>query len=63
MSVNPNDGVCGGCGSTLADREKFAAGADDVPLSIGACPYCNTDKCCMCDMGDDVNCGNCPDED
>lgn len=50
---------CPGCGSTLADRTTYAAGADDVPLGFRDCPHCGTAKCCMCDMGDDVECVSC----
>lgn len=51
---------CQGCGATAADRSKNAPGR---PQGLSNCPHCATDKCAMCDMGDDVECGNCPAED
>ncbi|WP_162854862.1 hypothetical protein [Pseudaquabacterium pictum] len=53
------DGDCGGCGSTAAERLKNKPGETQ---EVRECPHCYSDKCCMCDMGDDVECGNCPDE-
>lgn len=50
---------CPGCGSAHGHRVKFAAGADDVPLGLGTCPHCGAKKCCLCDMGDDVECISC----
>ncbi len=42
---------CSGCGN-------------DQPEYITQCKYCGTDKCNLCDVGDDVECGNCePEED
>jgi hypothetical protein len=57
MSADPDE-VCGGCGSTLADRQF---NQPDAPQMILPCPHCGSDKCCMCDLGDDVECGNCRD--
>ena len=42
--------VCMGCGST------------DYKGELRYCPHCGTSKCSHCDMGDDVECPNCPDE-
>lgn len=52
---------CPGCGSTPADREKRAAQYpdDNIPTKLQECPHCGTKKCCMCDMGDDVECISC----
>lgn len=41
--------VCNGCGN-------------ENPEYVKECPYCGSDKCNRCDMGDDVECGNCPEE-
>ena len=56
MDYQDSDDECPACGSSHEDRVKFASGADDVPLGLGKCPHCNATKCCMCDMGDDVEC-------
>lgn len=40
---------CTGCGNSN-------------PLYLGECPHCGSQKCDCCDMGDDVECGNCPDD-
>ncbi len=58
------DDECDGCGSTPSERARLAAGSpsDDVPLGLSSCPHCGACKCAMCDLGDDVECGNCPDE-
>lgn len=58
------DDDCHGCGATLADRERHKASAPDANIStaLSVCPHCGAGKCAMCDMGDDVACGNCPDE-
>ncbi len=55
------DDECPGCGSTLANREARAKRDKDdaIPTSLTECPYCGTLKCCMCDMGDDVECISC----
>ena len=50
------DGECPGCGSTSQDRK---ANRPDDPQGLKACPHCGTLKCCMCDMGDDVECISC----
>lgn len=55
------DDECGGCGSTLAERQKRRDKYpdDDVPTGLTRCPHCDADKCCMCDMGDDTECASC----
>lgn len=45
---------CPTCGSMPSDRAK----RDDYQ-ELRECPHCGTYKCAMCDMGDDVECGNC----
>ena len=58
MSYNyrESDDDCQGCGATAADRK---ANNPDERQGLSTCPHCATDKCCMCEMGDDVECGNC----
>ena len=51
---------CGGCGATEHDRSR---NKPHEPQGLSECPHCGEDKCCMCDMGDDVYCGNCPTDD
>lgn len=43
---------CGGCGSLPYERAT-----DAKPLR--ECPHCGGEKCAICDMGDDVECGAC----
>lgn len=50
-------GDCPGCGATPRDR---CANKPEDDQGLRECPHCNTLKCCMCDMGDNVECGNCP---
>ncbi len=57
MSYKETDAECGGCGATYAERKKNKP--DSTHLGLSKCPHCGADKCCMCDMGDDVECGNC----
>lgn len=52
------DEECQGCGAGPGDRKR---NKPSEPQGLSNCPHCGTDKCCMCDMGDDVACGNCPD--
>lgn len=59
--ADPTDRECDGCGSTLAERERRSK-ANGGLTGLRKCPHCGADKCLMCDMGDDVECGNCPDE-
>ena len=46
---------------TADERARNKAGA---PHGLSDCPHCGATKCCICDLGDDVECGNCdPGED
>jgi hypothetical protein len=56
------DEECTTCGSSLADRVRYAKGDASIPLNFKDCPHCGSPKCCMCDMGDDVSCMNCEDD-
>lgn len=57
MNYKESDEVCAGCGATAADRSSIMPNA---PQGLSACPVCEAEKCCICDMGDDVDCANCP---
>lgn len=48
------DEECPTCGATASDRQRHAE-----PQGLWKCPHCSSEKCCMCDMGDDVECGAC----
>jgi hypothetical protein len=52
---------CGGCGSTLGEREakRKRFPEEPIPTTLSECPHCGGSKCCMCDMGDDVRCISC----
>ena len=62
-----DDDECQACGSSLSDREKFVAqnkdlgneGGEASATTFADCPHCGSKKCCMCDMGDDVECLSC----
>lgn len=58
------DIACPGCGSSLADRQKRADQYPDeaIPTDLSECQYCGAEKCCLCDMGDDVECISCDSE-
>lgn len=56
MNYRETQDECHGCGSTHAER--VAAGRTYAGLS--QCPHCEAEKCAICDMGDDVECGSCP---
>lgn len=43
-------------------RECGCCGTEQPVNEIRGCPRCGADKCNRCDMGDDVECGNCPSE-
>lgn len=43
--------ACQSCGNTEYEGE------------LTSCPYCDSDKCSRCDMGDDVACVMCEGED
>jgi len=54
---------CPACGSRMRDREDYIKRTcdpkDGVTTELAKCPFCGADKCCMCDMGDDVRCLSC----
>jgi len=50
---------CPGCGAAAIDRAK---NKPTEPQDLVNCPHCGTEKCCMCDMGDDVECASCGQE-
>ncbi len=58
MSLNyrETDEECDCCGASASDR---MSNKPDEPQGLSECPGCNTLKCCMCDMGDDVVCLSC----
>lgn len=35
---------------------------NEEPQYLKECPWCGSLKCNVCDMGDDVECGGCPEE-
>lgn len=47
---------CPACGATARDRKT---NKPTEPQGLSICPHCNSEKCCMCDMGDDVSCMSC----
>lgn len=53
--------VCGGCGSTHAERlaRAMQRTSQACYAALRECPHCGADKCIICDMGDDVECGSC----
>lgn len=56
MNYRESDDDCSGCGSTAAERARSRAGE---PPGLSDCPHCGATKCSLCDLGDDVECGNC----
>jgi hypothetical protein len=42
--------------------ECNACGSSDYDGDLRECPHCGSTKCSRCDMGDDVECAACPDE-
>ena len=60
--MTDDDDECPGCGSSFLDRERRAAQYPDdkLPTGLSTCPHCGSQKCSMCDMGDDVECISCP---
>lgn len=56
LNYSETDDDCGGCGSTAADRIRSNPGEQQ---GTWICPHCGAEKCLMCCMGDDVECGNC----
>lgn len=67
MSTEEDDGAdeCQGCGSTLSDRQEYVNRSENrdchLSTSLFSCTFCDARKCCMCDLGSDVGCNNCPD--
>lgn len=52
--------TCNCCGSTDHERQRYVEReADGISPELKNCPFCNSTKCCMCDMGDDVGCVEC----
>lgn len=47
-------------GLIVADEHTHAPSAGIWVEGLG--PHCGADKCCMCDMGDDVRCMSCENE-
>jgi hypothetical protein len=58
MDYRETDDECPACGAAAHDR---AHNKPDSPQGLETCPHCNSEKCCMCDMGDDVECPACED--
>ena len=56
---NSENKTCNGCGATAEDRK---ASKPDADQELFRCNNCGADKCCICDLGRDVLCANCPDE-
>jgi len=59
MNYRETDEECPSCGADYGDRKR---NKPDDPQGLEECPHCGNLKCCMCDMGDDVECPSC-DED
>lgn len=59
MNYQETDDECPGCGATEGDRLR---NKPDAPQGLEECPGCGAMKCCMCDMGDDVQCISCEGE-
>ena len=59
QNYRETDDECRGCGAGPYDRRH---NKPSDPQGLSSCPHCGSDKCCMCDLGDDVECGNCPNE-
>ncbi len=57
LGYHESKASCGGCGTTAAERRKQFP---KEPHGLSVCPRCGEEKCCACDMGDDVECGSCP---
>jgi len=56
MNCQETEDKCPGCGATAVARKN---NKPDHPQGLEECPYCGNLKCCMCDMGDDVECPSC----
>lgn len=58
MNYQESNEECSGCGATSEDRRRNRPGD---PQGLSECPHCGGSKCCMCDMGDEVECSGCGD--
>lgn len=56
MNYRETDDECPSCGASARDRKQ---NKPNEPQGLETCPFCRSEKCCMCDMGDDVECGSC----
>lgn len=56
MDYKETKDECKGCGSTAKCRKE---NKPEEPQGLEECPHCGNTKCCMCDMGDDVECPSC----
>ena len=59
MNYRETNDECPSCGATARDRKQ---NKPCEPQGLDTCPHCSAEKCCMCDMGDDVECISCGDE-
>ncbi len=58
MNYRETDEGCPGCSASALDRRQ---NKPNEPQGLRTCPWCGSEKCCMCDMGDDVDCASCSD--
>lgn len=58
-----NDLPCPECGVIMFPLQHCDGCGNPEPTGLVVCPYCAHTKCEDCDMGNDVECPNCPDED
>ena len=56
MKYRETNDKCPSCGATEVDRRM---NKPSEPHGLETCPHCGAKKCCMCDMGDDVECLSC----
>ena len=66
--MSTHDEECPGCGSSFTDRVERSKRSvkeygETLPTELTNCPHCGSLKCCMCDMGDDVECISCGNDD
>jgi hypothetical protein len=59
MNYRETNDECPGCGATADDRKK---NRPEDQQGLSECRHCGALKCCMCDMGDDVECISCDPE-
>jgi transcription elongation factor Elf1 len=43
-------------------KQECPSCGNETPQQLKACPQCGSLKCENCDMGDDVECPSCPDD-